>query len=65
MSYDGSAVRRARAEIRNNPLASNTKVTKDQVEVSGANWSELPDGKPDFERMTSAQRLVYDRTRLV
>ena len=59
MSYDGSAVRRATAEIRNNPLAR----TKFPVPTSTV-WPKKADGSPDFEKMNSAQRLAYDRARL-
>ena len=45
--------RRATVEIRNNPLAG-----------SRHEWPCHADGKPDFERMTSAQRLAYDRARM-
>lgn len=54
-SYDGGARRRASAEIRENPLAR---------KISAGNWPQLADGRPDFERMTSEQRLAYDRARL-
>ena len=54
MSYDGSAARRATAEIRNNPLAKTTSSA----------WPKRADGTPDFEMMNSAQRLAYDRARL-
>ena len=57
MSYDGTAARRAKVEIRNNPLA------KDNAPAS-ASWPKRADGSPDFDRMNSAQRLAYDRARL-
>lgn len=53
MSYDGRPARRATVEIRNNPLAA-----------PPCEWPCHADGKPDFERMTSAQRLAYDRARM-
>jgi hypothetical protein len=67
MSYDGSAPRRAAAEIRNNPLA------KTKTETSGSanggspvmqDWPKLANGLPDFEKMNSSQRLAYDSVRL-
>jgi hypothetical protein len=54
MSYDGSATNRSKVEVRNNPLAR----------MQAAEWPKHADGKPDFERMTSGQRLAYDRARL-
>ncbi len=54
MSYDGTAVRRATVEIRNNPLAKRIS----------SEWPTRADGSPDFEKMNSAQRLAYDRARL-
>ena len=57
MSYDGSATRRSTVEVRNNPLA---KVAK----ASAVDWPKRADGQPDFDRMTSVQRLAYDQARL-
>ena len=57
MSYDGSATRRSTVEVRNNPLA---KVAK----ASAVDWPKRADGQPDFDRMTSMQRLAYDQARL-
>jgi hypothetical protein len=51
MAYDGSGTRRATVEIRQNPLVETT-------------WPKFADGSPNFEQMTSAQRLAYDRARL-
>ena len=56
MSYDGSAARRETVEVRNNPLAG--------AGARETTWPKLPDGKPDFAAMTSAQRRAYDETRL-
>ncbi len=53
MAYDGSAARRASVEVRDNPLANGE-----------SSWPRFSDGSPDFARMTSAQRLAYDRARL-
>jgi len=55
MSYDGSAARRATVEIRNNPVAAKN---------SNGTWPKRPDGKPDFEKMNSAERLAYDQARM-
>ena len=57
MSYDGSARKRSTVELRNNPLAETAPAT-------GPNWPKRADGQPDFDRMTSDQRLAYDRARL-
>ena len=63
MSYDGSATRRATAEIRNNPLAKTSSETPGQQTVV-TDWPKRADGRPDFDRMNSAQRLAYDMARL-
>jgi hypothetical protein len=63
MSYDGTAKRRATAEIRNNPLAKSPPESG-RVENMVVDWPKRADGRPDFERMNSAQRLAYDRSRL-
>ena len=63
MSYDGNATRHATAEIRNNPLAR-TKTETAGKETVATDWPKRADGGPDFERMNSAQRLAYDRSRL-
>ena len=43
--------------MRNNPLMG-TEIRK------GEDWPKLPDGKPDFNKMTSSQRQAYDAARL-
>jgi len=63
MSYDGSATRRSTAEIRNNPLAKTTSETSGKETVA-TDWPKRADGRPDFDRMSSAQRLAYDTARL-
>jgi hypothetical protein len=63
MSYDGSTRRRAAVEIRDNPLAGIESETANNHRAA-ENWPKLPDGRPAFERMDSAQRLAYDRARL-
>ncbi|HXG49770.1 MAG TPA: hypothetical protein VNO52_19285, partial [Methylomirabilota bacterium] len=51
MSYDGSAARRATVTIRNNPLAGESRMPgPDRPTEEG--WPRLPDGSPDFARMT-------------
>lgn len=66
MSYDGSAARRATAEIRNNPLAKeNSKTTVATARKDdSADWPKTASGAPDFSKMTSAQRRAYDAARL-
>ena len=72
MSYDGSATRRATVEVRQNPLA---RPDAARAAAPGQNdaaapppdapaWPRLPDGKPDFSRMTSDHRRAYDTARL-
>jgi hypothetical protein len=63
MSYDGTAARRANVEIRNNPLARE-KAAPAAPEKIPATWPKRADGSPDFDRMTSAERLAYDRARM-
>jgi hypothetical protein len=65
MSYDGSAARRATAEIRNNPLTrTKTQIMPARSENNSSGWPMRADGSPDFESMNSTQRLAYDRARL-
>ena len=63
MSYDGSARRRATVEVRNNPLAGAKPESggKTAIEIV---WPKRADGSPDFERMTSLERLAYDQARM-
>jgi hypothetical protein len=63
MSYDGSATKRSTVEVRNNPLAKTKTETAGQATVA-ANWPKRANGAPDFDSMTSEQRLAYDRARL-
>jgi hypothetical protein len=58
LMYNGSAARRATAEIRDNPLANGAAAE----DIS--DWPELANGAPDFEKMTSAQRRAYHAARL-
>jgi hypothetical protein len=63
MSYDGSAARRATAEVRNNPLAG-TATERSGAAARESSWPRLADGKPDFGKMNSTQRRAYDEARL-
>ena len=63
MSYDGSAKKRSTIEVRNNPLAKASSHSAGKESVVG-DWPKLANGAPDFESMSSAQRLAYDRARL-
>jgi hypothetical protein len=74
MSYDGSTTRRETVEVRNNPLAGSRRSDaaapsaekspdRNVVAIDG-NWPNLPNGKPDFERMTPQQRYAYHAARL-
>src|ERR1035437_1189961 len=67
MSYDGSAGRRATAEIRTDPLAKRKTESANssaQKNSTPKDWPKLANGLPDFENMNSAQRLAYDSFRL-
>ena len=67
MSYDGSAARRATVEIRNNPAAPLAGRARTETANSASptfEWPKLPDGRPDFEKMTAAQRNAYHSARL-
>jgi hypothetical protein len=63
MSYDGSATRRATAEIRNNPLAKTTTASP-EAKAGTADWPKDAAGKPDFNQMTADQRLAFYRSKL-
>ncbi|MCX6896036.1 MAG: hypothetical protein NTZ16_11165, partial [Verrucomicrobia bacterium] len=63
MSYDGSAAKRSKVEVRNNPLAKiKTEIAGKETEAM--DWPKLAHGLPDFDRMTSAQRQAYFSSRL-
>ena len=62
MSYDGSAARRATIAVRENPLT--TRAAAGDRPASATSWPRRVDGTPDFDGMSAAQRLAYDRSRL-
>jgi hypothetical protein len=64
MSYDSSATRRSSVPISNNPLATAPTRSENSGAQRNGEWPKNPDGSPDFARMTSAQRLAYDSSRL-
>jgi hypothetical protein len=66
MSYDGSATKRSTVEVRNNPLTRTASGTPNAKSETGntSDWPKLADGRPDFGKMTSAQRQSYDAARL-
>jgi hypothetical protein len=59
MSYNGSTMKGTKVEVRNNPLAKASSTFADKEAVP-RDWPKRDNGAPDFERMTSAQRLAYD-----
>ena len=70
MSYGGEGAT-TRVEVRANPLAKpaltggpQSAVRNPQSEARPPGWPKLPDGTPDFSRMTSADRLAFDQERL-
>ncbi len=69
MSYDGSAQRRAVVALRNNPLAAPVVTAAPSAETSPTGsvsiaWPKLASGKPDFDQMSTAQRVAYHQWRL-
>ncbi|MCX8089786.1 MAG: hypothetical protein N3I86_02470 [Verrucomicrobiae bacterium] len=70
MQYDGSAARRAtslppaRPAGPVKPHVRADAASKTKPASPAADWPKRADGSPDFEKMTSAQRLAYDRWRL-
>src|SRR5687768_15223872 len=59
MSYDGSANKRATVTVRPSEIQNpKSKIGNE------AGWPKRSDGKPDFEKMTSAERGAYDTARL-
>ena len=61
MQY-GSTARRATVQLRSGPPTSPRPAAA--VGAAAGHWPKLAGGQPDFDRMTSVQRLAYDRTRL-
>jgi hypothetical protein len=78
MSYDGTAVARSTVIVQNNPLhngqrsgasATNPLETRSQSwegtqQAPEMVWPVRADGSPDFAKMTGAQRLAFDQSRL-
>ena len=76
MSYDGSATKRSTVEVRNDPLPGSpseirnrkSEIGNDQSLLTSAatveDWPKRSNGRPDFDKMTSAQRRAYDAARL-
>ena len=66
MSYAGSAAQRTIVQLRNNPFAgAASEIGNRKSEIGNTKgWPKLPNGKPDFAKMTSAQRCEYDAQRL-
>jgi len=56
--------------VRNNPLATAKPVSAEKKAGAApatavvTDWPKHADGSPDFSKMTSAQRIGYDRVRL-
>ena len=66
MSYDGSAVQKAKVEVRNNPLARKpvAEPARENAPAPVTDWPKKDDGKPDFAAMNGDQRRAYHRARL-
>ena len=65
MSYDGSANKRSTVSARDNSDSNERRGNEAEPPVVDmSNWPKLENGKPDFTRMTSAQRRAYDSARL-
>lgn len=62
MSYDGSAAQRSTVTITNNPLAQPPR--PEPPSDAAAGWPQMPDGRPDFDRMSGTHRRAYDAWRL-
>jgi hypothetical protein len=71
MSYDGSGAARSTVTIKNNPLSGAVSKPAQApaaaapvpAPANGA-WPVLSTGRPDFDRMNTAQRRAYDQDRL-
>lgn len=69
MSYDGGAKAKSTAVIRNNPLAAakpaaSAPTPKTSGRQLAGEWPMTDGGRPDFGKMTSAQRKAFDKARL-
>lgn len=80
MSYGGSAVRRTTVELRNNPIGGSKPASPEvrnpkpepavdsdsarPVRTGHGEWPKRADGRPDFDKMTGAQRVAYHNWRL-
>jgi len=66
MSYDGSATKRSTVTVQNNPTAAaRTGIGNRRSEIGNEEgWPKCSNGKPDFDKMTPAQRSAYDAARL-
>lgn len=73
-SYDGGSTRTA-VSVRNNPLATARTAASDgngntqpsvraSAPANASAWPVLPNGAPDFDKMTGVQRRAYDVERL-
>jgi hypothetical protein len=56
----------ATVEVRGNPLANGIRNVKSEARnaPTSGDWPKFPDGKPDFSKMSSAERRAYDQARL-
>jgi hypothetical protein len=63
MSYDGSASRRSVSVPTVQP-ASSLPTQNGQPPPTQNGWPMFPNGSPDFERMSTAERRTYDTSRL-
>ena len=66
MSYDGSAAKRSTVTVQNNPTAAARPGIGNRKSETGNEdgWPKCSNGKPDFDKMTPAQRSAYDAARL-
>ena len=67
MSYGGGAARQAKVPSPNDPpakLPSPDAPKKPDDTTASATWPTLANGRPDFEKMTSAQRRAFYEARL-
>jgi hypothetical protein len=66
MSYDGAPARRATVTFQSKPAGASVASAAPGSPKSSksSDWPRRPDGSPDFEKMTSPQRVAYDESRL-